>query len=89
MICNDKLKWKPRLAGARMNLRAGNNSEARKLLVHALREAAPKNKAQVLVEFARLEEIEGNIDMALCAEPKACLGVPRKGPARGAGGGGG
>lgn len=48
--CPKNLKWKPRLAGARMELRAGKTKQARKLLEHALKEAPQKAKAQVLVE---------------------------------------
>ena len=58
-ICNEKLKWKPRLCGARMNMRA-EPGRCTKVTSYALREAANKNKAQVLVEFSRLEELKGD-----------------------------
>ena len=51
-------------AGARMEMRAGKMEQARKLLDHALKEAPQKAKAQVLVEYAQLEEICGQLDSA-------------------------
>ena len=58
------LRWKVWLAGSRMELGAGREDVARKLLVRGLAEVPKKSRAPVMLELARLEEYSCHPDRA-------------------------
>jgi len=62
--CPVNLRWKIWISGARTELAFHNIKKARSLLNRALGDVPSKSKAQVLLEWSRLEEYVGNIDEA-------------------------
>jgi tetratricopeptide (TPR) repeat protein len=64
VACQNNLRWKVWLAGARTELAAGNCVRARKLLRRAFNEVPEKSKSHVFLECSRLEEFLGNMDTA-------------------------
>jgi len=61
--CPTNLRWKVWLAGARTELEV-NLEKAHQLVKRALNDVPEKSKAQVLLEMARLEEFNHNVDEA-------------------------
>ena len=75
--CPSNLCWKVWMAGGRMELNAGMAREARMLLNKAYTSVPEKSKALVFLESARMEEWEGNLDLAraiLCKARVECSG---------------
>mmetsp|Transcript_10471 Transcript_10471/g.15963 ORF Transcript_10471/g.15963 Transcript_10471/m.15963 type:complete len:1224 (+) Transcript_10471:145-3816(+) len=64
MTCPPNLRWKVYLAGARMELSAGQTMTAKALLRQARSEVPEKSKYHVFLECSRLEEFQGNINSA-------------------------
>ncbi|CAM9957386.1 unnamed protein product, partial [Ectocarpus fasciculatus] len=64
LTCPHNLRWKVWLAGARMELAAGNCLHAQRLLNRAFQEVPEKSKSHVFLECARLEEFTGNLACA-------------------------
>ncbi|CAM9513471.1 unnamed protein product, partial [Ectocarpus sp. 8 AP-2014] len=64
LTCPHNLRWKVWLAGARMELAAGNCLHAQRLLNRAFQEVPEKSKSHVFLECARLEEFTGNLECA-------------------------
>ena len=61
IACPQNLRWKVWLAGARLELAAGQLSRSRKLLQQAFMETPEKSRAYVYLECARVEEFIGNV----------------------------
>ena len=64
LTCPANLCWKVWLAGGRMELVAGNSEIARKLFARAYDLVPDKGRLSALLECARLEEFDGNLDLA-------------------------
>lgn len=64
LTCPSNLSWKVWLAGGRMELAAGNIMNARKLFVRACGVVPDKGRLTALLECARLEQFDGNLDLA-------------------------
>ena len=62
--CQENLRWKVWLSGARMELAAGHEDVARALVARAEARVSHKSRSQVLLELVRLEEYCGNVDRA-------------------------
>lgn len=72
LLCAGNLRWKVFLVGARLELRIGNESEARRLLAKAYEEIPKKSLSSVIIECSRLEEFIGNVKVARRILKKAC-----------------
>ena len=64
LSCPSNLRWKVLLAGARMEVSAGQYSTSRELLAEAMAIVPAKSKAYVYLECARLEEFLGEFTSA-------------------------
>ena len=64
LACPSNLRWKIFLAGARMELNAGQVDTVQKLLRQAHMEVPEKSRFHVFLECARLEEYAGSVDAA-------------------------
>jgi la-related protein 1 len=73
IACPDNLRWKVWLAGARLELAAGQLGRTRNLLKKAFQEAPEKSRAYVYLECSRVEEFVGNTVTA-----RRILGVSRR-----------
>lgn len=64
LTCPNNLRWKVWLAAARMELGIGNIERARSLFIRAHRVVPEKGRSATLLECARLEEFNGESDLA-------------------------
>jgi tetratricopeptide (TPR) repeat protein len=74
LCCPPSLSWKVWLAGGRMELSAGNIHVARTLFNRAHNVVPEKGRIATLLECARLEEFDGDLDLAraiLCKSRQA------------------
>lgn len=62
--CPPSLRWKVWLAAGRMEVAAGNSDVARRLFLHAHSVVPDKGRAIALLECARLEEFDGDVELA-------------------------
>ncbi|OMJ67246.1 hypothetical protein SteCoe_35648 [Stentor coeruleus] len=68
----DNLRWKAWIAGSRVELHAGNNDIAFKLLQNSLDEVPSKQKPLVFVEISQAHELLNNIPKAREFMTQAC-----------------
>ena len=64
LTCPNSLRWKVWLAAARLELCIGNERRARALLQRAHSVVPDKGRSSTILEFARLEEFTGDVDLA-------------------------